>query len=35
MELSGAIALVVSSLVGGAIFGWIFAYVWNWSARFK
>jgi hypothetical protein len=30
-----AALLIVLGFVGGAVFGWLFASVWNYSAKFK
>ncbi len=32
---TNAVLAIVLGFVGGAVFGWLFATVWNYSAKFK
>jgi hypothetical protein len=34
-SLIGAAELIILGFVGGAIFGWLFAVIWNWTAKKK
>jgi uncharacterized membrane protein len=33
LDLISMVLLVVLTFVGGALFGWVFAYLWNWTSK--